>query len=265
MLAMEPAAPGTEAAKPRPASTVLLVRDGADGMEVFMVVRHHQIDFASGALVFPGGSLDPDDHVIAADEAHCGGVEGLDPMQRAFRVGALRETFEECGVLLARPRGSQQLVSGARVEAIVKKAADKKFSELLAEEDLTLALDLLTPYAHWVTPTALPKRFDTHFFIAAAPADQLAAHDGSESVDSVWINPARGLAEARTGKYTMVFATRVNVEMLGRQNDVAAAIEAARVRKIVTVQPDAQKNPDGKGFILKIPLEAGYGGDTFTS
>ena len=158
------------------------------------------------------------------------------------------------------------LVSGARVEAISKKAADRKFSELLAEEDLELALDLLTPFAHWVTPTALPKRFDTHFFIAAAPADQLAVHDGSEGVESVWINPARGLADAKTGKYTMVFATRLNVEMLGRQNDVAAAIEAARVRKIVTVQPDAQPRTDGgKGFVLKIPLEAGYGGDTYTS
>ncbi|MFO1114329.1 MAG: NUDIX hydrolase [Beijerinckiaceae bacterium] len=265
MLAMQPVAPGTEPAKPRPASTVLLVRDGADGMEVFMVVRHHQIDFASGALVFPGGSLDADDFVIAADSSRHSGAGDLDEQARAFRIGALRETFEECGVLLARPRGSQALVDGARVNAISKKAEGRKFSDLMAEEDLVLALDLLTPYAHWITPTALPKRFDTHFFIAAAPADQLALHDGSESVDSVWINPARGLAEAKTGKYTMVFATRVNVEMLGRQNDVASAIEAARVRKIVTVQPDAQKNPDGKGFILKIPLEAGYGGDTFTS
>ncbi len=265
MLAMEPVAPGNEPAKPRPASTVLLVRDGVDGMEVFMVVRHHQIDFASGALVFPGGSLDPDDFAIAADPARHSGAGDLDEQARAFRIGALRETFEECGVLLARPRGSQALVDGRRVDAISKKAEGRKFSELMAAEDLVLALDLLTPYAHWITPTALPKRFDTHFFIAAAPADQLALHDGSESVDSVWINPARGLAEAKTGKYTMVFATRVNVEMLGRENDVAAAIDAARVRKIVTVQPDAQKNPDGKGFILKIPLEAGYGGDTFTS
>ena len=265
MLAMEPtAAPNT--APPRPASTVLLLRDSAEGMEVFMVVRHHQIDFASGALVFPGGSLDKEDNEIAADPLRCVAAEGVDQAGRAFRVAAIRETFEECGVLLARPRGSKALVDAARVDAIAKNAKDKTFGQLIAEEDLELALDLLVPFAHWITPTALPKRFDTHFFVAAAPADQLALHDGHESVDSVWINPARALEEAKTGKYTIIFATRLNVEMLGRQNDVASALEAARSRKIVTVQPEALKKDDGsKGFILKIPLEAGYGGDTYTS
>lgn len=263
MLAMEPTA-SKDVAPTRPASTVLLVRDSAEGMEVFMVVRHHQIDFASGALVFPGGSIDSEDAVIAADLARCGGDHGLDEKARAFRVAAVRETFEECGVLLARPRGKKTLVDGARVDGIAKKAAGRTFGELIAAEDLELALDKLTPFAHWVTPTPLPKRFDTHFFIAAAPEDQLALHDGSESVDSVWINPARTLAEARTGKYTIVFATRLNVEMLGRQNDVAAAIEAARVRKIVTVQPEVLQRDD-KGVKLRIPLEAGYGGDLFES
>ena len=263
MLAMEPSA-SKEVAAPRPASTVLLVCDSAEGMEVFMVVRHHQIDFASGALVFPGGSIDKEDFAIAADHARCGGDHGLDDKARAFRVAAVRETFEECGVLLARPRGSDALLSGARVEEISKKAAGKTFGEMIASEDLVLALDQLVPFAHWITPTPLPKRFDTHFFIAAAPEDQLAVHDGSEGVDSVWINPNRALAEARTGKYTIIFATRLNVEMLGRQNDVAAAIEAARTRKIVTVQPEVLKRDD-KGVKLRIPLDADYGGDVFES
>ncbi|MFO1134378.1 MAG: NUDIX domain-containing protein [Rhodoblastus sp.] len=263
MLAMEPTA-SKDVAPARPASTVLLVRDSAEGMEVFMVVRHHQIDFASGALVFPGGSIDKEDAVIAADVARCGGDHGLDEQGRAFRVAAVRETFEECGVLLARPRGATALVDGARVAEIARKAAGRSFGELIAEEDLELALDKLTPFAHWVTPTPLPKRFDTHFFIAAAPEDQLALHDGSESVDSVWINPTRALAEAKTGKYTIIFATRLNVEMLGRQNDVAAAIDAARVRKIVTVQPEVLRRDD-KGVKLRIPLEADYGGDLFES
>jgi len=261
MLAMEPTA-SKDVAPTRPASTVLLVRDSAEGMEVFMVVRHHQIDFASGALVFPGGSIDKEDAVIAADLARCGGDHGLDEKARVFRVAAVRETFEECGVLLARPRGENTLVDGARVGDIAKKAAGRTFGELLAAEDLELALDKLTPFAHWVTPTPLPKRFDTHFFIAAAPEDQLALHDGSESVDSVWINPTRALAEAKTGKYTIIFATRLNVEMLGRQNDVAAAIEAARVRRIVTVQPEVLRRDD-KGVKLRIPPEADYGGDLF--
>lgn len=265
MLAMKETAPGAEPAAPRPASTVLLVRDSAEGMEVFMVVRHHQIDFASGALVFPGGSLDKDDYLIAADPARCGPTMEMDEKSRAFRVAAVRETFEECGVLLARPRGSKALVDGARAEAITKAGQGKVFSEMLAAEDLELALDLLVPYAHWITPTVLPKRFDTHFFIVTAPADQLALHDGSESVDSVWINPAMALEGAKAGKYTMVFATRLNVEMLGRQNDVAAALEAARTRKIVTVMPDVTRGADGRPAELRIPLEAGYGGEVYTS
>src|SRR5436190_18656845 len=95
----------------RPASTILLLRDAADGMEVFMVVRHHQIDFASGALVFPGGSIDADDHEIAKTPELCGASGGLDAAALAFRIGAVRETFEECGILLARANGSNALVS----------------------------------------------------------------------------------------------------------------------------------------------------------
>jgi 8-oxo-dGTP pyrophosphatase MutT (NUDIX family) len=227
-----------------------------------MVVRHHQIDFASGALVFPGGSVDKDDFVIATDLARCGGDHGIDEEARAFRVAAVRETFEECGVLLARQRGSSALVSGARAAEIAVRAAGLSFGELIAAEDLVLALDQLTPFAHWITPTALPKRFDTHFFIAAAPADQLALHDGTESVDSIWINPAKALADAKAGRYTVVFATRLNIEMLGREDNVAAAIEASRTRKIVTVRPEILSR-DGKGAKLRIPLEAGYGGEIF--
>ena len=97
---------------PRLAATLLLTRDGAGGLEVFMVVRHHQIDFASGALVFPGGSVEPDDWAIAAEEAARFGA--FDERERAMRVAAVRETFEECGVLLARPKGSKAWVDGAR-------------------------------------------------------------------------------------------------------------------------------------------------------
>src|SRR5262245_44562020 len=96
-----------EPAAVRPASTMLLLRDGAAGMEVFMVVRHHQIDFASGALVFPGGSIDADDAVVARDPVLSGPHAGLDEAAVGFRVGAVRETFEECGILLAREKGSQ--------------------------------------------------------------------------------------------------------------------------------------------------------------
>jgi 8-oxo-dGTP pyrophosphatase MutT (NUDIX family) len=241
----------------RSASTVLLVRDGASGLEVFMVVRHHKIDFASGALVFPGGSVDPGDFAIAADPVRCAPDAALDERGRALRVAAIRETFEECGVLLARPRGASALVDGERCKTIAANARERGFAELIAAEDLTLALDALTPFAHWITPPIMPKRFDTHFYIVAAPPDQVALHDGSESVDSTWINPLRALTDADAGIYTMVFATRLNVQMLAESRDAAAAIAAARARRIVTVQPLAVKSETG--LTLTIPADAGYG------
>jgi len=245
----------------RPASTVLLVRDGASGLEVFMVVRHRQIDFASGALVFPGGGLDADDYAIAADRARCGPGAGLDERERALRVAAVRETFEECGVLLARPRGSNRMLDGALSAAIGARAKGRSFAATIAAEDLELALDALIPFAHWITPAILPKRFDAHFYIVAAPADQLAVHDGWESVDSTWIDPSRALADARAGKYTLVFATRLNVEMLARSRDVASALAEARARRIVAVEPAVAKTESG--YVFRLPVEAGYGAGPF--
>ena len=244
----------------KPAATLLLVRDGDDGLEVFMVVRHHKIDFASGALVFPGGKVDPDDFVIAADDSLCGATQ-LEPSERAFRIAAARETFEECGVLLARERGSQTWLAGERMEALAAAAKGRLFSETLKAEGLELALDALVPFAHWVTPPILPKRFDTRFFIVAAPLDQLAAHDGSESVDSVWISPARAIADGRDGRFSLVFATELNLKMLGESADVETALAAARARKIVTVEPIPTRTAEG--YTMRIPLEAGYGGDVF--
>jgi len=249
-----------EAVPVRPAATVLLVRDGASGLEVFMVVRHHKIDFASGALVFPGGSVDAGDFAIAADPSRFDAATGLDELGRALRVAAVRETFEECGVLLARPRGSD--VGSAR--EIGAKPQGRPFGEFLAAENLELALDALIPFAHWITPPILPKRFDTHFYIVAAPHDQIAIHDGSESVDSVWINPARALEDADAGKYTLVFATRLNLQMLAQSGaDVASALAAARARRIVTVEPVAVKTETG--YTMRIPIEAGYGGEVFAA
>jgi 8-oxo-dGTP pyrophosphatase MutT (NUDIX family) len=246
----------------RPASTVLLLRDGAEGLEVFMVVRHHQIDFASGALVFPGGSVDPGDRAIAEGLPGLGGPEA-----GALRIAAIRETFEECGVLLARPRGAAALVDAARLTAIeaAHRAAlcrgERPFAEILAAEDLVPATDHLVHFAHWITPASRPKRFDTHFFLADAPADQLAAHDGGESVDSVWIRPAQALAETEAGLRKLVFATRLNLMKLAGCATVAAAFVAAAAAPVVTVEPEAVETLEGK--MLRIPLAAGYGGELF--
>jgi len=256
-----------EAVAVRPASTMLLLRDSAQGIEVFMVVRHHQIDFASGALVFPGGSVDADDHLIAKDRSSYSGGAGLDDLGIAFRVAAIRETFEECGILLAREKGSSALVPVTHADAIADahRAAlnkgERKFSEILAKEGIVLALDLLVPFAHWITPLGMPKRFDTHFYLAVAPADQLGAHDGHESVDSVWVRPNEAVEGAKTGKFKLVFATERNLIKLGKQTTTASSLDAARKGGVVTVCPEVIRGE--KSRQLKIPAEAGYDGSVF--
>ena len=259
--------------EPRLAATVLLLRDGdpddeGGGMQVFMVVRHHQIEFASGALVFPGGRIDPDDHAIAANPALFPLQPGLTAADAALRVGALRETFEECGILLARERGEGSLVSAMRLRAIeaawrvAMTAGEKSFADILIAEDLVLAPDALVAFAHWITPVAMPKRFDTWFFLAVAPPDQIAAHDGEEAVDSVWISPRQAIAETSAGTYKLVFPTQRNLEKLGRHATSSAAMAAARAAKIVTVLPVMEKSASGVRF-LRLPAEADYGGELF--
>jgi len=243
-----------------PAATILLLRDGLDGLEVFMVVRHHQIDFASGALVFPGGKVDPLDSLDSV-RARADGAEELNDWEFAMRVAAIREAYEESGVLLARPEGSRELVDAQRLASLVttRVALNKGeigIGDVLSMEGLRLALDLLTPFAHWITPKMMPKRFDTRFYLVAAPKDHLAIHDGSESVDSVWIRPADALEEARAGTKTIIFPTRVNVQKLGRHRTVNAALEAARASTIVTVEPRLERREDGP--LLCIPAEADY-------
>jgi 8-oxo-dGTP pyrophosphatase MutT (NUDIX family) len=252
----------SEFVPPRAAATVLLVRDGGSGLEVFMVTRHHAIDFASGALVFPGGKVEAEDHAIAADPRRRGAIGELAEAEGASRVAAVRETFEECGILFARPRGGRALLDGARCAEIRATARSRSFAGMLDVEDLELALDELTPFAHWITPPIMPKRFDTRFYISIAPEDQIAHHDGSESVDSVWLSPEVALADAESGKHTLVFATKLNLRMLGESATAASALAAARARKIVAVEPVATRT--GSGYTLRIPSDAGYGGDSFS-
>ena len=244
-----------------PASTILLLRDGAEGLEIFMVVRHHQIDFASGALVFPGGKVDKADSVPEV-RGRVDGAEGVDDTLLALRVAAIREAFEEAGVLLARNAQTGNVVDAARLSSLepYRDALNKGelgIAEFLERENLRVAADMLTPFAHWITPNMMPKRFDTYFYLAEAPADHLAVHDGSESVDSVWIRPHAALEEAEAGKRTIIFPTRMNVEKVGRSPTVAHAIEAARSAPIVTVEPRVTKNEAGEP-ILRIPKEADY-------
>ncbi len=244
---------------PVPAATILLLRHDHSAMEVFMVVRHHQIDFASGALVFPGGKVDDGD----ADPelvALCDGASDAAD-QRALQIAAIREVFEECGVLLARRPGSAGLVDAATVaglEAYRTRLVDGSVSlkAFLTQYDLRLACDQLTRFAHWVTPPMMPKRFDTHFYLAVAPSDQVALHDGHESVDSVWITPQDAIAGAVDGRYTVIFPTLRNLEKLSRATDPDHATTLARRERIVTVTPWTERRNDGN--YLCIPKEAGY-------
>ncbi|HET6606937.1 MAG TPA: hypothetical protein VFG62_09730 [Rhodopila sp.] len=252
-------------ATPRPAATVLLLRDGADGLEVFMVVRHHQIDFAGGALVFPGGRVEEADHRLAAQ---LDALLALDPPTLPFRVAAIRETFEECGVLLARRHGSHSLIDPTVLRRLQDRfratlnAGTVDFDSVLKAEDLEPATDLLVHFAHWITPANQPKRYDTQFFLTAAPPAHLAVHDGYEAVESIWIRPADALAGAETGRFKLVFATAKNLEKLARSHIVSEAMERARAATVVTVEPRATRL-EGTKRLLRIPAEADYGGGEF--
>jgi 8-oxo-dGTP pyrophosphatase MutT (NUDIX family) len=245
---------------------VLLVRpsqpgDMASPLEVFMVVRHHQIDAFSGALVFPGGKLEDADGDPRL-RARCGGADKIGDGELKFRIAGVREAFEECGILLARKQGQRAVIAAADLKGIEEKwraklAKDEaSIVDLVEAEDLELATDLMVPFAHWITPTFAPRRFDTWFFLAEAPEDQIALHDGSESVDSVWIAPQLAIDEAAAGRRTLVHATTKNLELLAEGVTVTGAISQATERKIVTVQPWVE-NRDGKRF-LHIPPDAGY-------
>jgi len=246
---------------PVPSATILLLRDDRGPLEVFMVQRHHQIDFATGALVFPGGKTDPSDRDPAL-RGCCAGAAALDDETLALRVSAVRETFEECGVLVARARGETALLDEARVRPLEDRyradlvAGRIGMREIADAHGLELATDVLVPFAHWITPTFMPKRFDTHFYLVPAPADQVAAHDGHESVDSIWIRPEDAIAEAKAKRRTIIFPTLSNVQKLGRSRSVAEALERARTEPLVTVLPVVRETGEGK--MLTIPPEAGY-------
>ncbi|MGO1500687.1 MAG: NUDIX hydrolase [Marinobacter sp.] len=250
-----------------PASTLILVRDGAHGIEVFMVVRHHKIAFAPGAMVFPGGKVDAGDGDPRLRD-FCISGEGLDDISLGIRVAGVREVFEECGVLFARRRGDAGMLNKDYMTKLSPWASrlhsgQASMLEFLQEEQLELGLDAMVPFAHWVTPSHMSKRFDTHFFLASAPPDQSALHDGTESVDSAWLRPEDILTRADEGKVRLVFATRLNLEKLSRSTTTTDALSLARQSPVIRVQPELISQSNGVRE-LTIPLEAGYGGSHFS-
>jgi 8-oxo-dGTP pyrophosphatase MutT (NUDIX family) len=229
----------------RPAATILLLRD--DPLEVLMVRRNDAAFFAS-ALVFPGGLVEAED----GSEAwlpHVTGGEGLNAEERALRIAAIRETFEEAAILIADDVADRHLPAAAADAAA--------FRALVAGSGGRLDLSRVQHFGHWVTPEGSPKRFDTHFFLARAPAGQEAICDGGETVSLEWVRPVDALARADAGERSILFPTRMNLRRLAESPDVDHAIAAAAARPRFTVRPRVEKRPDGMAVI--IPEEAGYG------
>ncbi len=165
--------------------------------------------------------------------------------------------------MLARRRGAPEIIDADAADRLVGAhrarllKGETTFHDILRGEDLMLAADLMLPFAHWITPERISKRFDTHFFLVAAPVGQLGAHDGSESVEGFWIAPRQALADAQAGARTLVFATRMNLTKLARFGTVAEAVAATRAKPVVTVMPKVKQTPEGRW--LQIPAEADYG------
>lgn len=224
-----------------------------------MLERHHEVRFATSAVVFPGGKLEEQDRSLEM-RALCTGCEDLEQEEVALRAAGIRETFEESGVLLARTPGDTTLLGPDHADALRRARAalhqrECDFPTLLEDHGWRLACDALVRFAHWITPPVVPKRFDTHFFVAAAPRQE-ALHDGSESVDSFWITPATAMADGAAGTRNIMFPTLRNLEKLRRASSVEDALARAARDPIVTVLPRVVETERGR--VLRIPEAAGY-------
>ncbi|MFN7054685.1 NUDIX hydrolase [Hyphomonas sp.] len=250
--------------EPRLSATILLLREAAPAPQVLMVKRHYEIDFAAGALVFPGGKA-------AAGDTDPGWDDWTDgdygPVQQDARIAAIREAFEESGILLARhskARGPGAPLVGAdlALELAPHRAAvdrgEQPFLDLMREHGLVLALDSLIHFGHWITPVMMPKRFDTHFYVAPAPSGQVAAHDGRETTDAVWLSASDALAQEKSGQATIIFPTRMNLVKLARANSLADAQARFAAEPVITVLPEPGRT-EAQEPCLFIPAEAGYG------
>lgn len=214
-----------EPVTPRPAATILLLRDDpAEGLQVLMTRRSATASFAPGAYVFPGGALDEADNgpaSIAVSRARA----DQDTMHRHYAAAALREAFEELGVLLAWRRGTNASCDPS-IATRLDRAHDADFYGQLEAEGLELAIDRTGWLSHWITDRDLPKRFDVRFFVAPMPEGQHPDADGAEQFEPVWVHPATGLARHEEGRFSMIFPTIRTLRQLARFRTVEAVLQA---------------------------------------
>jgi 8-oxo-dGTP pyrophosphatase MutT (NUDIX family) len=249
----------TEPVFARPSSTVILVRDGPTGLEMFLVRRHEQSGFASLAYVFPGGTTIPSDTAEASvrlsrsftpadafDLLHeRGDVSPESPTECfSFWLAAARELLEEAGVLIhdgARLPGQDEIGS-ARLRSLSDGA---NFASAVQAMGVELSLERLIYFSHWRTPVQAPKRYDTRFFITSMPAGQEASHCNIETTDSLWISPTEALARSEAKELLLVFPTRMNINLLLPYKSVNEVLEFARSKLIRCVDPIMSSDRSG--------------------
>jgi 8-oxo-dGTP pyrophosphatase MutT (NUDIX family) len=232
------------AVAPREAATVVLLRDTPDGLQTWLMRRMPMMAFAAGMSVFPGGAVDEQDGIFG------GGAQGLDAVAQqlqtttghagALLCAAIRETFEEAGVLLATPRVTVAWADRAAVEN-----RERTFASLLSE--LAVELDLLAvrPWSRWITPEGGARRYDTYFFVAVLPSELTAAAVTSEASHADWIGVSAALAEHAAGNLPMLLPTITTLSQLGEYRDTEQVLAAARQRVVAPVAPVFARNADG--------------------
>ncbi len=258
----------------RAAATVLLVRDGDDSaapLEVLMVRRNPRSVFVGGAYVFPGGAVDPADAGPDAEDCSTGRTDaaasqilGVSGGGLAYWVAALRECFEEAGLLLAyRPDGTLLTLDDPATSARFSahradvNAGRRRFVDVCRSEGLQLAADRVHYFAHWITPDGAPRRYDTRFFVAVAPSGQTAAHDAAETVADEWVRPTDALERHRTGEIEMMVPTVRSLQDIGRFRTAGELVAAAAAVGVgLTVEP--RVIIEGRGARIALPGDPGY-------
>ena len=256
----------------RDAATVMLVRDGDAGVEVFMLRRNLQSDFVGGAYVFPGGAVDEADRHEGVERL-CRGLSddaasqqlGIDFGGLAFWVAAIRECFEEAGVLLAAPEHAGDVLSFTDPHVadrfrLHRKAVDtgeRRLVEVCELERLRLDVGNIHYFSHWITPLGPPRRYDTRFFVAAAPPGQVPLHDDRETIESLWVTPRGALDRHAAGELDIIFPPIKNLEAIARFERSQDLLDHARaIGKVPAILPRIVE--DGGGMRILLPGDAGY-------